>query len=139
MAATLLNKYGHGRFQAQSSGTRQGHITEYAVEVMQEAGLDILNQPLNEVSNLVRQNSSFEYIIILCSEKELEGCPILSPKVAGLHWILDDPQNFEGTDEEITASFRRLRDLIKRVVKRFVTEVEKAGVDADLNFESAIR
>ena len=89
----------------------------------------------------VKMNSSFQYIIILCGERELDQCALFPTSMARLYWHFPDPLKFEGTEEEIIIRFRQLRDLIKKVVKKFVKEIEHghSHIDADLNFEFAVR
>jgi len=39
---------------------------------------------------------------------------------ARAHWPFDDPAKARGTEEEIMAEFRRVRDQIRDRIKRFV-------------------
>ncbi|GEM_PF-4812255 len=42
-------------------------------------------------------------------------------------WELEDPATFEGTDEEILAKFREIRDQIMECVKGFMVQESKSG------------
>jgi len=39
-----------------------------------------------------------------------------------MHWSFEDPAVFEGTDEEILAKFRQIRDLIEIRIKQWIAE-----------------
>ncbi|PSR24033.1 MAG: arsenate reductase, partial [Sulfobacillus thermosulfidooxidans] len=44
------------------------------------------------------------------------------PEVTRLHWGFEDPARAEGSEEEIMAVFRRVRDGIRDQVKAFLAE-----------------
>jgi arsenate reductase len=52
-------------------------------------------------------------VITLCAEQE---CPVFPGKVERLHWGLPDPAAVPGSDQEILAAFRQVRDeLLRRI------------------------
>jgi arsenate reductase len=141
MAEAILNRMAEGNFKAYSAGMRTGYLHDVAVEVLFENGIDISQRRTKEIKEFLVPGITFQYLIILIPEKEIQMCPVLPAAIARLHWIFDDPRKFEGTDEEILGQFRALRDLMRKVTKRFLKEIEKghSHVDADLNFEPVIR
>jgi arsenate reductase len=46
-----------------------------------------------------------------------ESCPVLPPEVTRLHWPLEDSAAVTGTDDEILATFRRIRDRVESRVR----------------------
>jgi arsenate reductase len=83
-----------------------------AIEVMKEVGIDLSdNFPKNVDQFLDRP---FDYVITVCDNAR-ETCPIFTGIVNhNLHIGFDDPAEATGTEEEIFAVFRRVRDEIKR-------------------------
>ena len=141
MAAAFLSRFGAAQFTAYSAGARAGYGNAYAEEVMQEINFDITRVNSRDVQHYFRQGYSIHYIIILCRENELKQCDLLPPSLIRLHWMFEDPVKFEGTEETILEQYRNQRDMIKKVVKQFVKEIQRGRFHliADLNFEPAGR
>lgn len=94
-----------------SAGTApSGQVHPLAIKAMSEVGIDISkNQPKNVDQFL---NESFDYVITVCGGAN-ENCPAFIGKVANRwHIGFDDPAEATGTNEEIMAVFRRVRDEI---------------------------
>lgn len=104
-----------------SAGTNpSSKVHPKAVEVMNEIDVDISSGYPQNVSEFI--NQSFDYVITVCGDAK-ETCPVFSGEVKHkLHIGFDDPANATGTDEEILAVFRRVRDEIKRDFYSFFKE-----------------
>jgi arsenate reductase len=62
-----------------------------------------------------------------------QACPVFHGQVNRHHWPFDDPAHATGTDEEIAAEFRRVRDEIRRVFEAYAdgrrdAAAEQAGI-----------
>lgn len=58
----------------------------------------------------------------MCAEAE-KSCPTVWPGVSHrLHWSFDDPDAFEGSEEQKLAKFREVRDQIELKVQEWVRE-----------------
>ena len=55
MAEAFLKLFGHDHFRAESAGLRAGKLNPYAIEVMQEIGIDIHNNETKEVFDLLER------------------------------------------------------------------------------------
>ena len=65
---------------------------------------------------------NFGYVITVCSNAE-ENCPSTFLGVSKrLHWDLEDPASYVGSDEEILSKFRKVRDQIDERVRTWLTE-----------------
>jgi arsenate reductase len=95
-----------------SAGTEPAErVNPYAVQVMQEIGLDISRKKTNRVNEFIHDN--FDYVITVCDHAK-EACPVFLGKVKHrLHIGFADPAKAIGTDAEIISEFRRIRDKIK--------------------------
>ncbi len=102
---------------AHSAGIAPCGLNSYAVEVMEEIGIDISDQESKHVDSL--QHMDFDCVITLCSYAH-DRCPIFPGKTKVIHVEFDDPimlsQDDDMTDE-ILSRFRRVRDEIKAFVK----------------------
>jgi arsenate reductase len=62
-------------------------------------------------------------VITVCSKEAAERCPIFPGRVERLHWPFPDPSVFRGSDEQVMAQVREVRDAIREKVREFVAEV----------------
>lgn len=101
-----------------SAGTEPSSaIHPKAVRVMKEIGIDISHGQPKNVEQFLAQN--FDYVITVCDHAK-ETCPVFSGNVAHrLHIGFDDPAEATGSEEEILAVFRRVRDEIKNAFQEF--------------------
>ena len=58
----------------------------------------------------------------MCEKEAAERCPIFPGMVKRIAWSFPDPSKFTGTDEEILAKVRVVRDEIKEKVIQFIEE-----------------
>jgi arsenate reductase len=99
---------------AYSAGIMPGRLNTRAVEIMAEAGVDISQQYSKHIDDL--QGIDFDYVITLCDNvKEL--CPVFPGKAKMIHRGFEDPSFMFGTEQEITAAFRELRDEIRAFIE----------------------
>ena len=89
--------------------TRQ--VNPFAVKVMNEVGIDISDNHPKDVDQFL--NDPFEYVITVCDHAR-ETCPVFTGRVKQrIHFGFEDPAAASGSEEEILAAFRRVRDEIK--------------------------
>lgn len=96
--------------EAFSAGVNPHGINERAVKIMAEAGVDISSHTSNHLDEY--SMLEFDYVITVCDNAR-EHCPIYPKKTRMIHHQFDDPSFVVGTDEQITAEFRRVRDEIR--------------------------
>jgi arsenate reductase len=101
-----------------SAGTKpELQVNPYAVEVMNEIGIDISSQTPKNVD--LFRNKSFDYVITVCDSAK-ESCPVFTGEVSHrLHIGFEDPAAAKGTDEEILAVYREVRNEIKSEFGKF--------------------
>ena len=107
--------------QVFSAGTNPaGKINPKAVEVMKEAGVDIGNHALHNVSEYI--NEPWDYVITVCGGAK-ESCPVFTGEVKHrVHLGFTDPSDFKGSEEDTLNEFRRVRDEIKETFYKFYKE-----------------
>jgi arsenate reductase len=100
------------KLEVYSAGTKPSEqVHPKAIQVMKEAGVDLsLNYPKN-TDQFIHQ--PFDYVITVCGNAN-ENCPVFTGKVKHRQHIgFEDPAEAKGTEEEILAEFRKIRDQIK--------------------------
>jgi arsenate reductase (thioredoxin) len=122
IAEAFLNQLGNGNFEAESAGLEKGKLNPYVVKAMQEIGIDINKNQTKEVFDLFRQGKTYQAVITVCEKEAAERCPVFPGRVRRIAWSFHDPSKFTGTDEEILAQVREVRDEIKEKVIAFINE-----------------
>lgn len=122
MAAALMNKMCGDFFEAQSAGLEPGTLNPLAVEALQELGIDISQNKTQAVFDVWKSGQIFKYVITVCSEADVKGCPIFGGVTTRLHWPFDDPAKFTGTQEERLNRTRSVRDQIHAKIDSFCQE-----------------
>lgn len=122
MAEAFLKQYGADRFAVESAGLEPGKLNPYVVRAMAEVGLDISHNRTKSVFDFFNQKKVYEVVITVCSKEAAERCPIFPGLGERHHWPFDDPSTFSGSDDEIMARVREVRDAIKAKVLEFIDE-----------------
>lgn len=123
MAEAYLRKFGADRFQAESAGLEPGALNPFVVRALAEEGIDIAGKPTRDVFGIYKEGRSFDCVVTVCSKEAAERCPVFPGKVERRHWPFDDPSKFTGTDEEVMAKVRVVRDAIREKVLEFIAEI----------------
>lgn len=120
MAEAFLKKYAGDRFDVESAGLEPGTLNPYVIRAMAESGIDISGNPTKSAFELFKAGRSFQIVIAVCSKEAQERCPVFPGLAERHHWPFDDPSAMKGSDEEIMAGVRRVRDQIEAAVKDFI-------------------
>ena len=104
-----------------SAGTKaSGKVNPKAIEVMQDAGVDISHHTSDSVE--LYMNDEWDYVITVCGGAN-ESCPAFSGKVKNrLHIGFDDPSEATGTAEFIQSEYIRVRNEIKTAFYKLYTD-----------------
>lgn len=128
MAEAYLRRLGGDLFEVESAGLEPGVLNPYVVRALQEEGIDISGKKTKDVFELFKAGRTYRYVITVCSKEAAERCPIFPGRVERLHWPFPDPSVFLGSDEELMAQVRDVRDAIREKVRDFVAEVRARAV-----------
>lgn len=104
-------------WQIASAGIEQHGLNPLAVKVMAERGVDISQQRSKLIDQDYLQHS--DLVVTLCGDAR-DKCPMTPPTVAKQHWPLRDPAQATGSEEDVLAVFRQVRDEIEGRVKRLI-------------------
>ena len=124
MAEAFLNQLGGETLHAESAGLEPGKLNPNFVKVMGEVGIDISKNATRSVFDLFKQGKRYNAIITVCDAASAESCPIFPGVVKRIGWSFEDPSSFKGTDEEILAKTREVRDAIKETILSFIEEAK---------------
>jgi arsenate reductase len=100
-----------------SAGVETHGVNPRAIATMQEDGIDISHHTSNNV--LEYQGLPVDFVITVCDNAK-ERCPIFPSNAQQFHYNFPDPAKATGTEEEIMAQFRSVRDMIKTYCANFI-------------------
>jgi arsenate reductase len=104
-------RYFHGdNANVYSAGVETHGVNPRAIATMKEDGLDISAHTSNHVDEYL--HIPFDLILTVCDHAS-ERCPIFPSSAKRIHYNFPDPAKATGTEAEITAAFRQVRDEIK--------------------------
>jgi arsenate reductase len=120
MAEGLLRHDAGDRFEVFSAGVNPNRVRPEAIAVMQELGIDLSAHRSKHADEFVGQ--SFDYVLTVCDHAR-EVCPIFPGKTVTIHHSFVDPADFNGSEEERLALFRKVRDEIREYLRTFPAKV----------------
>jgi len=120
MAEGFLKSF-DDELEVYSAGVKpEGRVNPNAVKVMNELGIDISSGKPQDVNEFI--NDSFDYVITVCDNAK-ETCPVFLGDVKEqLHIGFEDPADAKGTEAEVLAVFKKVRDEIKQEFTKFYNE-----------------
>lgn len=119
MAEAFLRTYAGDRYEAYSAGVEPKEIHPLTRRVMDEVSIDISGQHSKPLKDYMGQ-VHFGYLVTVCREAD-ERCPSTFPGMGQrLHWDIEDPAAFVGSEDAKVAKFREVRDVVRRKVSDWV-------------------
>ena len=120
MAEGFLRNFDSNLYVRSAGTNPSGQVHQKAVQVMAELDIDIGDGKPENVEQYLKDE--WDYVITVCDNAK-ETCPIFIGKVKHqLHIGFEDPAEATGSEQEILAEFRRIRDEIKEDFYRFYEE-----------------
>jgi len=120
MAEAFLNKFGEGKFIAESAGIEPGVLNPLVIESMSQAGIDISKNKTKSVFELAENNNSYDYVITVCEKEAADKCPVFPGAGKKIQWSFSDPSKLTGSKEEKLSKIAVIRDEIKEEVQKFI-------------------
>ena len=131
MGEGLVNHDLAGQVRAFSAGVRPSRVNPRAIQVMAELGIDISRQRSKSVEDL--EDEKFDLVITVCDQAR-QQCPIFPGETEVMHAGFPDPGRAAGTEEEIMAVFRQVRDEMRRQLIPLLREKLRQGQTANSRF-----
>lgn len=117
MAEGILRAAAGDLITVHSAGSKPaGYVHPKAIQVLKEIGLDISAHTSKHMKEFLDRDITT--VITVCGHAD-QACPVYPGQVNRYHWGFEDPAHAQGTDEEILAEFRRVRDQITMVFQAY--------------------
>lgn len=106
-----------------SAGTEPGKIINpRTVKVMAELGIDVSKSKPRKIDCFL--TSPFDYVVTVCDNARVH-CPTFQGLVKNrLHIGFEDPATATGTEEEVMAVYRKIRDQINIKFREFYNYIK---------------
>ena len=131
MAEGLINHFGKQNFQAFSAGSNPaGYVHPMSIKTLEKSGIfksEYKSQSWDDFSDI-----DFDLVITVCDNAAGEACPVYLSSAPKVHWGVEDPAKFEGSEEEIENEFQRIFTIL---AKRTHAMVEKYSISKKLQLE----
>lgn len=119
IAEGYLRYFAGDKAEIYSAGVETHGVNPRAIATMKEDGINISGHTSNNMDEY--RDIDFDFVITVCDNAR-ERCPYFPTKAVKFHQNFPDPAKAQGTEEEIAAEFRRVRDMIKAYCKQFVED-----------------
>jgi arsenate reductase (thioredoxin) len=107
-----------------SAGSQPSRVNPYAIEAMQEVGIDISGHHSKSVDDV--DAAGVDVVITLCAD---EVCPVLPGRVRRLHWPIPDPATTDPnmSPQQLRERFRGAREEIRERISGFAPELDASA------------
>lgn len=119
IAEGYLKHFAGNTADVYSAGIETHGVNPRAIAIMKEDGIDISGHTSNNIDEY--RNIDFDYVITVCDHAK-ENCPYFPTNAVKFHQNFPDPAKATGTEEEIMAKFREVREMIKDYCNKFVLD-----------------
>jgi arsenate reductase len=124
MAEALINARRSDSWQAFSAGTQPAErVHPGAIAALAEVGINTSGTTPKHITQFSGQ--AFDVVITVCDDAA-ENCPFWPGQGQRQHIGFPDPAKATGSDEEILAAFRPVRDDIERRILPFLDAFDGA-------------
>ena len=123
MAEGILRAAAGDILEVHSAGSQpSGFVHPKAISALAEIGIDISSHTSKSMNDFLDRD--IDTVITVCGNAD-QACPIFPGQVHRHHWPFDDPAHATGTEDEILAEFRRVRDEIQTTFLTYAAEAKK--------------
>ena len=117
LAEGILRAAAADLIEVASAGSKPaGYVHPKSIEVMKEIGIDISGHHSKHLEELLSRP---------VGGNADQVCPMFPGQVNRFHWGFDDPAHATGSEEEILAEFRRVRDQIRLVFEAYAAGLNR--------------
>lgn len=115
IAEGIMNHFLSEKYKALSAGTEPGAVNRFAIEAMNDIGIDISGHYSKSVEEF--KDNDFDYVVTVCNSAK-ENCPVFLKGKNLVHKGFEDPTMFEGSDKKKLEYFKKVRDQIKEWIQK---------------------
>lgn len=119
IAEGWLRELAGDRVRALSAGTAPAGVSRRAIAVMEEVGVDLAGHRSESITEYLDEPP--DLVIAVC-DHAAQNCPLFPGRTPVLRWPFPDPAAATGSEEEVRAVFRDVRDAIRARIAAWIEE-----------------
>ena len=123
MAEAIINYVGRGRFKGFSAGSHPGTAPNpFALATLRRQRFltdGLYSKDWNEFAKPGAPRMDFVFTV--CDDAAGEVCPVWPGQPITAHWGVEDPSQFQGSEEQKRHKFATVADLLKRRIELFTS------------------
>lgn len=117
IAEGYLRHFAKNKAEVYSAGVETHGVNPKAIAIMAQDNIDISSHTSNHIDEY--KDVDFDFVITVCDNAR-ERCPYFPTSAQKFHYNFPDPAKATGSEEEVTAEFRRVREMIKTYCEEWV-------------------
>jgi arsenate reductase (thioredoxin) len=123
LAEAIMNDVGRGKFKGYSAGSHPAtRPNPLAIATLQHLRLPSEGLYSKSWEQFARPGApELHYIFTVCDNAANEVCPVWPGQPISAHWGVEDPSQFEGTEEQKLKEFARVALILKRRIELFAS------------------
>ena len=130
LAEAILNRVGHGRFQAFSAGSQpKGEVHPYALQLLESLNHDVSFARSKSWEEFAAPGApEMNFVFTVCDNAANEACPVWPGQPMTAHWGVPDPAAADGTEAEKHLAFAEAYRMLNSRISIF-TSLPMASID----------
>ena len=123
MAEALINHIGRGRFKGFSAGSHPGtQPNPFALATLQRMHLPTDDLYTKSWDEFAKPGAPvMDFVFTVCDNAAGEICPVWPGQPITAHWGVEDPSQFQGSDDAKMKQFAHAANILKRRIELFIS------------------
>lgn len=139
MAEAVLNQLGGGIFRGYSAGSHPaGAVNPYALDLLQRNRFRTDGLRSKNWDEFAQPGAPvMDFVLTVCDKAAGEICPVWPGQPMSAHWGVEDPAEFQGTEEDkhkaFSSVFMTLRTRVGLLVNLPLEKLDKLSLQKELH------
>ena len=123
MAEVIINSVSGGRFKGFSAGSHPAtEPNPFALATLRRMQFSTDGLYSKNWEEFAKPDAPvMDFVLTVCDNAAGEICPVWPGQPISAHWGVEDPSQFEGSDEEKAREFARVANILKRRIELFAS------------------
>lgn len=123
MAEVIINYVGRGKFKGFSAGSHPGTTPNpFALATLRRLHFPTDGLYSKDWEEFAKTDAPvMDFVLTVCDQAAGEVCPVWPGQPITAHWGVEDPSQFDGTDEEKSHKFAQVAHILRRRIELFTS------------------
>lgn len=123
MAEVIINYVGRGKFKGFSAGSHPGTAPNpFALATLRRLHFPTDGLYSKDWEEFAKPGAPvMDFVLTVCDQAAGEVCPVWPGQPITAHWGVEDPSQFDGTDEEKSHKFAQAAHILRRRIELFTS------------------